>query len=91
MRVVRSNGDASAQIHTQKEGSEKREEAMAHHKLNPEQQLKGVQAALRSPRTPPQLKDGLRRREQVLLKAIERSGKSKRKKRNSSFLKGIFG
>jgi hypothetical protein len=63
---------------------------MAHHKLNPEQQLKGVQAALRSPRTPPQLKDGLRRREQVLLKTLERSGNRKSKKR-SSILKGIFG
>ena len=62
---------------------------MAHHKLNAEQQLKGVQAALRSPRTPPQLKDGLRRREQVLLKAIERSARPERKKRGS-FLKGIF-
>lgn len=63
---------------------------MAHNKLNLEQQLKGVQAALRSPRTPPQLKDGLRRREQVLLKAIERSARPKREKRGS-FLKGIFG
>ena len=77
------------QVHAQKEGNEKREEE-AHHKLNPEQQLKGVQAALRSPRTPPQLKDGLRRREQILLKVIERSGKRQRKKRGSSFLKGIF-
>ena len=89
MQVIRSNGDASTQVHAQKAGSEKREEEMAHHKLSPEQQLKGVQAALRSPRTPPQLKDGLRRREQVLLKAIERSARPKRKKRGS-FLKGIF-
>jgi len=44
---------------------------MARRKLTPEQQLKGVQAAIRSPRTPPQLKDGLRRREEVLQKIMD--------------------
>ena len=45
---------------------------MARRKLTKEQQLKGVRAALRSPRTPPQLKDGLRRREAALLKLLKR-------------------
>lgn len=35
---------------------------MARIKLTLEQQLMGVRAAIKSPRTPPQLKDGLRRR-----------------------------
>ena len=61
---------------------------MAHHKLTTDQQLKGVQAALRSPRTPPQLKEGLRRREKTLLGMVEPSKKRGRKK---SFFKGILG
>ncbi len=62
---------------------------MAHHKLTTDQQLKGVQAALRSPRTPPQLKEGLRRREKTLLGMVENS--TKRGNRKKSFFKGILG
>jgi hypothetical protein len=43
---------------------------MVHRKLTLSEQLKGVRAALRSPRTPPQLKEGLRRRAEVLEKQI---------------------
>jgi hypothetical protein len=57
---------------------------MARRKLTAEQQLKGVQAALRSPRTPPQLKEGLRRRERELRNVVQRS-----KERKASFLGGI--
>jgi hypothetical protein len=39
---------------------------MARHKLTPEEQLEGVRKALRSRDTPPQLRDGLRRREAEL-------------------------
>jgi len=51
-------------------GEKKGEEAMARRKLTLEEQLRGVRAALRSKRTPPQLKEGLRRRAEVLEKEI---------------------
>ena len=53
---------------------------MARRKLTLEDQLKGVKAALRSRRTPPQLRDGLRRRARHLEKTLGReqgSAKSK--------------
>jgi hypothetical protein len=43
---------------------------MARRKLTLEQQLKGVRAAIRSKRTPPQLRDGLKRRECWLSKRV---------------------
>src|SRR5947209_15911433 len=41
-------------------------ELMARHRLTKEEQAKGVQRALESPRTPPQLKKGLEKRQQQL-------------------------
>src|SRR5436190_23725254 len=41
-------------------------EIMARHRLTVEEQRKGVERALESPRTPPQLKKGLRKREEQL-------------------------
>ena len=49
---------------------------MARRKLTLEAQLKGVRAAIRSPRTPPQLRDGLRRRAEVLEGLIEGQAQS---------------
>jgi hypothetical protein len=43
---------------------------MPRRKLTLEQQLKGVRAAMRSPRTPPQLRKGLQRRAEKLEKQI---------------------
>lgn len=48
---------------------------MARSKLTLEQQLKGVRAALASPRTPPQLKPGLRRRAEVIEKVLKEESK----------------
>jgi hypothetical protein len=45
---------------------------MARSKLTLEQQLKGVRAALASPRTPPQLKPGLRRRAEEIKRMLRR-------------------
>lgn len=47
---------------------------MARRKLTVKEQLKGVRAALRSPRTPPQLKEGLLRRAEALEKQIGQRG-----------------
>jgi len=64
---------------------------MAHRKLTAEEQLKGVRAALKSPRTPPQLKEGLRKREQSLLGTLGRSTNGKRKRSKRSLLARVFG
>ena len=54
---------------------------MARRKLTVEEQLKGVRAALRSRRTPPQLRDGLARRAEWLGKQLlNRSGKGGRER-----------
>src|SRR5713101_809259 len=54
---------------------------MSRHKLSLEEQLEGVRAALRSRRTPPQLKEGLRRREAELKMQLA----------NSSWSQSLFG
>ncbi len=48
---------------------------MARHRLTKEEQQKGVKKALESPRTPPQLKKGLKKREQQLEGSNNSSGK----------------
>ena len=55
---------------------------MARRKLNLEEQLKGVTAAIRSKRTPPQLREGLRRREAQLKQQIKQSVENKKKKQD---------
>jgi hypothetical protein len=45
---------------------------MARRKLTLSEQLRGIRAALRSKRTPPQLKAGLQKRKEFLQKTIAR-------------------
>ena len=52
---------------------------MARRKLTLEDQLKGVRAAIESRRTPPQLKDGLKRRADELQTKINSRGKTSQK------------
>ena len=52
---------------------------MARRTLTMTEQLRGVRAALKSKRTPPQLKPGLEKRKAFLLKHL---GKAKSQKRN---------
>lgn len=62
-----------------RESKERRE--MPRRKLTLEQQLKGIRAAIRSERTPPQLREGLERRKTALerlLKKTERDEKARR-------------
>lgn len=47
---------------------------MARRKLSIEDQLKGVRAAIQSRRTPPQLKEGLKRRAEELEKKLRGEG-----------------
>jgi len=58
---------------------------MARRKLTLEQQLSGVKAAIRSKRTPPQLREGLRRRAKWLSTQIGK-GQQRTHKKNASFL-----
>jgi signal transduction histidine kinase len=53
---------------------------MARRKLTLKEQLKGVRAAVRSKRTPPQLREGLRKRARWLIAQI-RQGRPGKKKR----------
>lgn len=52
---------------------------MARRTLSLEQQLKGVTAAIRSKRTPPQLREGLRKRADWLTKQIAQRKQSRRR------------
>jgi hypothetical protein len=54
------------------------EEKMARRKLTLDAQLKGVRAAIRSRRTPPQLRDGLRKRARVLQTTLAMRRKRKK-------------
>jgi hypothetical protein len=55
---------------------------MARRKLTLVEQLKGVRAAVRSKRTPPQLREGLRRRAKWLVEQI-RHGRPRKSKKKS--------
>jgi hypothetical protein len=50
---------------------------MARHRLTPEEQKRGVEKALESPRTPPQLKRGLKKRQQQLEGGNRSGGRGK--------------
>jgi hypothetical protein len=57
-------------------GQKEAKKAMARRKLTLVEQLRGVRAALKSKRTPPQLKAGLQKRREFLQKRI-RDGQHK--------------
>jgi len=58
---------------------------MAHRKLSFEEQLKGVQAAIRSKKTPPQLRQGLRQRAEWLKDQIRETTPKPNRKRGLFF------
>jgi hypothetical protein len=61
---------------------------MARRQLTLEEQLKGIRAAIRSKRTPPQLREGLRKRVKWLKEEIRRTRSQNTrigKKRKKSF------
>ncbi len=61
---------------------------MARRKLTLEDQLRGVRGAIRSPKTPPQLKGGLRLRKVELEKRLRvEPGQKKKGSRKSRLLK----
>ena len=70
LRAFRSGAYPAPEVSATTSGEKKGEEDMARRKLTLEEQLRGVRAALLSKRTPPQLKEGLRRRAEALEKEI---------------------
>jgi hypothetical protein len=68
--LVRASAYASQAVQAQAAGEKKEEKNMARRKLTLKEQLRGIKAALRSKRTPPQLREGLRRRAEWLSQMI---------------------
>jgi hypothetical protein len=58
---------------------------MARRQLTLEQQLKGIRAAVRSKKTPPQLRAGLRRRAKWLVERLRSTRPKKKGRRKSRF------
>ncbi len=73
MWIVRSVDYAPETISTASPGAQEEAKAMARRKLSLKQQLKGVRAALRSKRTPPQFRKGLEKRAEWLGQRVEQS------------------
>ena len=80
-------GDYSAQeVSPQADRIKEEKKKMARRKLTLKDQLKGVKAAIRSSRTPPQLRDSLRRRVGELEKKLRASRPRKTRSRKSGVL-----
>ena len=70
MRTFWSGAHAASDVSAQASGEKEESQKMARRKLSLLEQLKGIRAALQSPRTPPQLKEGLRRRAEMIEKQV---------------------
>lgn len=77
MRFVRAGSDTTPKIQTEIPREKEVTKNMARRKLTFEEQLRGVRAALRSKRTPPQLKQGLKRRAEWLGQQVGRASREK--------------
>jgi hypothetical protein len=85
LRTIRTGSYAASKVSPETTRKKEEKKVMARNKLSLEQQLKGVKAAINSKKTPPQLRDGLRRREAWLRDQISTEPKSKKKKRGPVF------
>ena len=63
--------DTTKAVQARAAGEKEEEKNMARRKLTLKEQLRGIRAALRSKRTPPQLREGLRARAEWLRKMIQ--------------------
>jgi hypothetical protein len=80
MRFIRSEPHSSSAFSANTAREAEKEEAMGRRTLTLEDQLRGIRAALKSERTPPQLKPGLTKRKEFLEKSL---GKERQRKNNS--------
>jgi hypothetical protein len=78
--IIWAGAHASKEIPPKAPRKDKEASAMARRRLTFEEQLKGIRAAIRSKRTPVQLKDGLRRRAKWLLNEIRTARRLKKSK-----------
>jgi signal transduction histidine kinase len=70
MFALGADTNAPTRIQAERSREKEEKEDMARRKLSLREQLKGVRAAIRSKRTPPQLRAGLRKRGEWLAKQI---------------------
>jgi len=68
---VRASADAAQPVQAESAREKEEEKNMVRRKLTLKEQLRGIRAALRSKRTPPQLREGLRMRAEWLSKMIQ--------------------
>jgi hypothetical protein len=70
VRTIWPGANPTPQVSTNTTRKEEGKKTMARRKLTLKEQLKGVRAALKSKRTPPQFREGLRKRAAWLGKRI---------------------
>jgi hypothetical protein len=75
--AVRPKSNSATGVSTQGERIKEDEQDMARRKLSLDAQLRGIRAALKSRRTPPQLKPGLERRKEWLEKSLGHKRKTR--------------
>lgn len=81
---------ASSKFSANSDRKEEKKKNMARRKLSVEEQLVGVKAALKSPRTPPQLRAGLKRRKEALERTLGKASGETRKRQSRSFLENLM-
>jgi hypothetical protein len=72
LRIVWTGRNATTQIPPKAAREKEATKKMARRRLTLKDQLKGVRAAISSKRTPPQLREGLKRRAQWLAKRLKK-------------------
>jgi hypothetical protein len=82
MRAFRPKPHSRPWLPADAKREKEEKKVMARRKLSLEEQLRGVRAALKSRRTPPQLKAGLERREKVLERTLGKSSVTTNKHRS---------
>jgi len=82
--AFRTGRDTATEVSASTTREEEKKKAMARRRLTFEEQLKGVRAAIRSNKTPPQLRAGLRKLADWLAAEIRRGQRSKRGKKKRS-------
>lgn len=83
MRSLRASGHAAPRVPSKTTREEEAEKTMARRKLSLDEQLSGVRAAIRSKRTPPQLREGLKQRAEWLKKQIGKTSPPKKKNKGA--------
>jgi hypothetical protein len=82
VRTVRSDPNSASALSANTKRETEKEETMGRRTLTLEDQLRGIRAALKSKRTPPQLKPGLTKRKEFLEKSL---GRERQRNKKSSW------